>query len=70
MKTKDLIIQQRDYLYNEMVEFVEEEEIEWDDIYLESDYNPPFEDYSEYINFSFIKGGYIALDNLLNNLTD
>ena len=68
MKTKDLIIQERDYLYNEMVEFVEEEEIEWDDVYLESDYNPPFEDYSEYSNFSFIKGGYIALDNILKQL--
>ena len=37
---------------------------------MEYDYSPPFEDYSEHITFEFYKGGFIALDNLLNKITN
>ena len=68
MKIEEFVEKERQYYYDELVEFVEDEEIEWDEVYLESYYSPPFEDTQQYIDFNLIKGAFIALDKVYNQI--
>ena len=52
--------------YEYTQEIVLNNNIQWDDVFLQYDFSPPFQDEFVYPDFEFYKGGYMALDGLLD----
>ena len=70
MDTKFLetLREERQKWYEYAKEVVENDNVEWEDVFLEYDYSPTFNDEFLYADFEYYKGGFIALDNLLIKL--
>lgn len=62
-----LIKTHRETYYNYCMEVVSDNDLEWDDVFLEKDYTPSIESTDLY-TFEQYKGSYVALDNILKKI--
>lgn len=62
-----LIETHRKIYYDDCMEIVLDNDLEWDDVFLENDYTPSIESTDLYA-FEHFKGAYVALDNILKKM--